>query len=353
MDGGGVSDEGIGSESNGSDSATSNAAAMEMARAIRGGDRRAMAQAITRIESTLDADRLFGQWVLEALVGQGGDAIRVGITGPPGVGKSTFIEALGLHLVEKGKRVAVLAVDPSSPVSGGSILGDKTRMERLSLCPEAFIRPSPSSGSLGGVANRTREVMMLCEAAGYDVVLIETVGIGQSEVAVSSMVDFFLVLLLPAGGDQLQGIKKGVIELADALVVNKADGAMEDTASRTRADYAGAIDLIRASTDGWRTRAMLASSLESKGIEEVWLAILEHHELMRSSGDFEARRKDQSRAWLRKLLEEGIDQTFRRQPGMAEAIAREEEAVAAQKTTPAAAARSLLAAFRKSMGEGG
>jgi LAO/AO transport system kinase len=326
------------------------APAREVARLIRAGDRRAMARAITRIESTLDEDCLKGQAVLEALVADSGDAIRVGITGPPGVGKSTFIEALGLYLVDAGKRVAVLAVDPSSPVSGGSILGDKTRMERLALCPEAFIRPSPSSGTLGGVASRTREVMLLCEAAGYDVVLIETVGIGQSEVAVSSMVDFFLVLLLPAGGDQLQGIKKGVIELADALVVNKADGAMKSVAERTRADYAGALDLIRSNSDTWRTQAMLASSLESKGIEEVWQAILRHDELMRDSGEFEERRKDQSRAWLQKLLEEGIDRVFRRQPGMALAIAREEEAVAAQKTTPAAAARSLLAAFQKALG---
>ena len=347
-----MSDEGIRRGSNELDSAADNPSAMEMARAIRAGDRRAMAQAITRIESTLDSDRQFGQLVLEALVAESGDAIRVGITGPPGVGKSTFIEALGLHLVENGKRVAVLAVDPSSPVSGGSILGDKTRMERLALCPEAFIRPSPSSGSLGGVANRTREVMLLCEAAGYDVVLIETVGIGQSEVAVSSMVDFFLVLLLPAGGDQLQGMKKGVIELADALVVNKADGAMEGTAARTCADYSGALDLIRGSSDGWRTRAMLTSSIEPRGIEEVWQAIVEHHELMHSSGQFEERRKGQSRAWFRKLLEEGIDRTFREQPGMAVALAREEEAVAAQKTTPAAAARTLLAAFKKSRDEG-
>jgi len=351
MDGDGVSDEGIRSESKRGDSDDDDGAAIAMANAIRGGDRRAMAQAITRIESTLEADQRFGQTVLESLVAESGDAIRVGITGPPGVGKSTFIEALGLHLIEKGLRVAVLAVDPSSPVSGGSILGDKTRMEKLSLCPEAFIRPSPSSGSLGGVAGRTREVMMLCEAAGYDVVLIETVGIGQSEVAVASMVDFFLVLLLPAGGDQLQGIKKGVIELADALVVNKADGAMANAAARTCADYAGALDLIRGASEGWRTRSMLTSSLESKGIAEVWQAICEHHELMRSSGDFEERRKDQSRAWLRRLLEEGIERAFRQQPGMAEAIAREEEAVAAQKTTPTAAARTLLAAFRKSIAE--
>ena len=228
--------------------------AEESARAILAGDRRAMARAITRIESTRQADRDLGQAILDVLIPESGNAIRVGVTGPPGVGKSTFIEALGLHLIERGKRVAVLAVDPSSPVTGGSILGDKTRMERLSVRPEAFIRPSPSGGSLGGVAHRTREAMLLCEAAGYDVILIETVGIGQSEVSVASMVDFFLVLLLPSGGDERQGLKKGVVELADALVVNTADGAMAPAAERTRVDYASALDLIHPGSDAWRPR---------------------------------------------------------------------------------------------------
>ncbi len=317
----------------------------QAARAIRGGDRRVMARVITKLESTLDADYVEGQAVLESLIAESGNAIRVGVTGPPGVGKSTFIEALGLHLVEQGKRVAVLAVDPSSPVTGGSILGDKTRMERLAVRPEAFIRPSPSGGSLGGVAHRTREVMLLCEAAGYDIVLIETVGIGQSEVAVASMVDFVLVLLLPAGGDELQGIKKGVVELADALVVNKADGEMVSTADRTRADYASALDLIRALNDEWRPRALVASALETRGIVEAWDAVMEHHELMHRSGHFDERRRGQARAWLWKLVDEGVARAFREGSGMMDAIAREEEAVAAQKTTPAAAARTLLAAF--------
>ncbi len=315
------------------------------ARAIRSGDRRAMARTITRLESTRETDRADAGAVLEALIADSGNAIRVGITGPPGVGKSTFIEALGLHLVDAGKRVAVLAVDPSSPVTGGSILGDKTRMERLSVRPEAFIRPSPSGGSLGGVAHRTREVMLLCEAAGYDVVLIETVGIGQSEVAVASMVDFFLVLLLPSGGDELQGIKKGVVELADALVVNKADGAMLPAAERTRVDYASALDLIRGGSDQWRPRALAASALESRGIEEVWQTIHDHHALMKRSGRFEARRREQAKAWLWKLVDEGVGRAFRERPGMAEAIAREEADVEAQKTTPAAAARALLRRF--------
>lgn len=319
----------------------------DAAEAIRAGDRRAMARAITRLESTRGADREIGQAILETLVAKSGDAIRVGITGPPGVGKSTLIEALGLQLIEAGKRVAVLAVDPSSPVTGGSILGDKTRMQRLAVCPEAFIRPSPSGGSLGGVADRTREVMLLCEAAGYDIVLIETVGIGQSEVAVSSMVDFFLVMLLPAGGDELQGIKKGVVELADALIVNKADGAMQSVAERTRADYGGALALIRSSREEWRPRVMTVSALESRGISEIWKMVVEHHELMQSSGRFESRRRSQACAWLRKLLEEGIDRAFREQPGMQQAIERAEEAVAAQKTTPTAAARRLLEVFRR------
>jgi LAO/AO transport system kinase len=317
----------------------------EVARAIRGGDRRALARAITQIESTRDSDRQRGQSVLEALVADSGNAFRVGITGPPGVGKSTFIEALGLRLIDQGKTVAVLAVDPSSPVTGGSILGDKVRMERLSVRPEAFIRPSPSSGSLGGVARRTREVMLLCEAAGYDVVLIETVGIGQSEVAVAAMVDFFLVLLLPAGGDELQGIKRGVIELADLLVVNKADGSTLEIAERTRQDYAGALNLIRSASEHWQPRALVASALESRGVVEVWEAIEAHRDLIEASGELDRRRREQSRDWMWKLVEEGITRAFREQPGMAEAIAREEESVEALKTTPAAAARTLLDGF--------
>jgi LAO/AO transport system kinase len=324
--------------------------ARDSARAIRAGDRRALARTITRIESTRESDREQGQAVLEALVSKSGQAIRVGITGPPGVGKSTFIEELGLRLVDLGKRVAVLAVDPSSPLTGGSILGDKTRMERLSVRAEAFIRPSPSGGSLGGVAHRTREVMLLCEAAGYDVVLIETVGIGQSEVAVSSMVDFFLVLLLPAGGDELQGIKKGVIELADALVVNKADGVTRDVAARTRVDYASALELLRPGDDGWRPRALVASALEGEGIDEVWATIEEHRKIVEVSGALARRRREQARAWMWKLIEEGVARAFRGLPGMADAISQQEHAVEAQRVTPASAARSLLERFLSSGG---
>ncbi len=318
---------------------------VEAAQAIREGNRRVMARAITQIESTRDVDRERGQAVLEALISESGNAIRVGITGPPGVGKSTFIEALGLYLVDQGKRVAVLAVDPSSPVTGGSILGDKTRMELLMVRPEAFIRPSPSSGSLGGVAHRTREVMLLCEAAGYDVVLIETVGIGQSEVSVASMVDFFLVMLLPAGGDELQGIKKGVVELADALVVNKADGAMAMTAERTRVDYASALELIRGGASGWRPKALSSSAIDSKGVTEVWETVLEHRALMISTGRLTERRREQAQSWMWKLIDDGLTRAFRESPGMPAKIAAQQDAVASQETTPAAAAKKLLEAF--------
>jgi LAO/AO transport system kinase len=313
--------------------------------AIRGGDRRAIARAITLIESTRIDQAELGQAILESLVPETGGAIRVGVTGPPGVGKSTFIEALGLSLVDAGQKVAVLAVDPSSPVTGGSILGDKTRMEKLATRSEAFIRPSPSGGSLGGVAHRTREVMLLCEAAGYDVVLIETVGIGQSEVSVASMVDFFAVLLLPAGGDELQGIKKGVIELADVLVVNKADGATREIAERTRLDYEGALHLIRPGSDAWRPRALCASATDGTGIDAVWDAVLAHREAMTDSGELAKKRQRQARSWMWTLVEEGLQNAFRGDSGVAEELSRLEIEVAEQKTTPAAAARELLARF--------
>jgi len=318
--------------------------------AIRSGDRRAFARAITLIESTRADHSALGQAILESLVPNTGGAIRVGITGPPGVGKSTFIEALGLKLIGQGHRLAVLAVDPSSPVSGGSILGDKTRMEQLAQRPEAFVRPSPSSGSLGGVAHRTREVMLLCEAAGYDVVLIETVGIGQSEVAVASMVDFFAVLILPAGGDELQGIKKGVIELADAVVVNKADGATRPLAERTRLDYDGALHLIRPTSPSWRPRALLASAQTGEGVDALWQAVLEHRRRLEESGELARRRREQALAWMWSLVEEGLRRALRRHPGVAERIPDLEREVQASKTTPAAAARSLLEAFLGSAG---
>ena len=315
--------------------------------AIRKGDRRAIARAITLLESNRPDDAEAGRAVLDELVPYTGSAVRVGITGAPGVGKSTFIEALGLRLVERGKRVAVLAVDPSSPVSGGSILGDKTRMERLAQHPDAFIRPSPSGGSLGGVAHRTREVMMICEAAGFDVVLVETVGIGQSEVAVAAMVDFFLVLLLPGGGDELQGIKKGVIELADALVVNKADGDQQAIAGRTCAEYAGALGLIRSSSPAWSPPALSASALTGEGIDAVWDAVLEHRRKLDASGELQSRRRQQARAWMWTLLDEGLKEVFQTHPRVAAEVSRLEREVESLKVTPLAAAQSLLEIFSK------
>ncbi|MCA9509623.1 MAG: methylmalonyl Co-A mutase-associated GTPase MeaB [Myxococcota bacterium] len=312
---------------------------------VRAGERRALAHVITLLESTRADLSALGQRVLEALVPHTGGAVRLGVTGPPGVGKSTFIEALGLALVEKGHRVAVLAVDPTSPVSGGSILGDKTRMERLALSERAFIRPSPSSGSLGGVAQRTREALLACEAAGYDVVVVETVGIGQSEVAVASMVDFFLVLLLPGGGDELQGIKKGVIELADAVVVNKADGDTAAVAEKTRAEYDGALSLVRSASAAWRPVALSASALEGRGIDAVWSTVLDHRARLSATGELAARRRDQARSWMWSLVEEALRRRFRSDPEVARAIPGLERAVERQETTPAAAARALLAAF--------
>ena len=319
----------------------------EVCEAIRGGDRGALARTITLLESTRTDRSERGQAILEALLPDTEAATRVGITGPPGVGKSTFIEALGLQLIDADHRVAVLAVDPSSPVTGGSILGDKTRMGRLAQRSQAFIRPSPSSGSLGGVAQRTRECMLLCEAAGYDAVIVETVGIGQSEVSVAGMVDFFLVLLQPGAGDDLQGIKKGVLELADGLVVNKADGDNEPLAERSRHEHAQALELLRQSK-GWKPPVLVASALTGAGIGETWQTILDHRDHQEASGERQARRREQARAWMWSLLEEGLGELFRNHPEVARRIPALEREVQAQKATPAAAARALLDAFRSS-----
>jgi LAO/AO transport system kinase len=315
--------------------------------AIGRSDRRALARLITLLESTRADRAALGRRVLEALVAHTGKSVRVGITGPPGVGKSTFIETLGLALLERGHRLAVLAVDPSSPVSGGSILGDKTRMERLAREERAFIRPSPSGGSMGGVAYRTREALLACEAAGHDVVLVETIGIGQSEVAVASMVDFFLVLLQPGAGDELQGIKKGVLELADVLVVNKADGEQAVAAERTRAEYAQALHLLRSPSPSWRPRVIAASARTGAGIDAVWEAICAHREALGASGEREARRRQQARAWMWSLLDEGLRRAFSADPEVAARIPGLERAVEAQAITPDAAARELLELFRK------
>jgi LAO/AO transport system kinase len=317
-----------------------------VAAAIRQGDRRAMATTITLLESRRDDRAARGQAILDALVPHTGGSIRLGITGPPGVGKSTFIERLGVYLLERGHQVAVLAIDPSSPRSGGSILGDKTRMERLSLEEKAYVRPSPSGGSLGGVAARTREAMLVCEAAGYDVVIVETVGIGQSEYAVRSMVDFFLLLVQPGAGDELQGIKKGVLELADCLVVHKADGALAEAARRAAVDHEQALALLRARSSNWSPRVLTVSSLEGTGIDAVWQAILEHTAALDSSGEHHARRREQARDWMWTLVDEELRRAFRTHPSVEAAIAGLERQVQDLETTPAAAARALLEAFR-------
>lgn len=323
---------------------------LALARAVRDGDRRSLARAITLLESTRDDHRAAARELLEAIVPDSGGAVRVGITGAPGVGKSTFIEAFGLALLDAGKRVAVLAVDPSSPVTGGSILGDKTRMERLAQEPRAFIRPSPSGGSLGGVAHRTREALLVCEAAGHDVVLVETVGVGQSEVAVASMVDTFVVLLQPGAGDELQGVKKGVIELADLIVVNKADGDGVLAADRTRQQFQNALDLLRGQASKWRPRVLCASGLNGTGIAETWEAICAHREALGTSGQLILRRRAQARAWMWTLIEEGLTRLFRATPAVAAEVSGLEREVEEQRTTPAAAARRLLEAFRPAGG---
>jgi LAO/AO transport system kinase len=313
---------------------------------VHAGDRRLLAKTITLLESRRAEYAALGQAVLEELTPRTGGAVRLGITGTPGVGKSTFIEALGMRLIERGQRIAVLAVDPSSPRSGGSILGDKTRMERLAREPNAFIRPSPSGGSLGGVAYRTRETLLLCEAAGFDVVLVETVGVGQSEVAVASMVDCFAVLLQPGAGDELQGMKKGVLELADALVVNKADGEQREAARRAQTAHRHALALLRPSTPGWTPPVLLASAATGEGVAEFWAEVLRHRATLEQGGALAARRSEQARAWLWSLVEEALGASFRAHPGVAHVLPATEAEVAAGKTTPGAAARRLLEIFR-------
>jgi len=311
---------------------------------VRGGDRRALARALTLVESTRPDHRARADALLRLLLPATGRAIRVGISGAPGVGKSSFIEALGLHLAEAGKRVAVLAVDPSSEVSGGSILGDKTRMDRLSVHANAFIRPSPARGALGGVARRSRESLLVMEAAGYDVALVETVGVGQSETAVAEMTDSFLVLLAPAGGDDLQGIKKGIIELADLLVVTKADGDLVPIAERARADYASALGLL-ATGSGWQPRALSCSSATGEGIAQVWDAVQAHRAALGEAG-LAAKRAAQARRWMWREVEDGLIDALKADPEVAARLGPLERAVAAGRATPGEAAAILLRAFR-------
>ncbi len=313
---------------------------------VRAGDRRQVAKTITLLESRRPDHARLAREVLEKLAPDSGRAVRVGITGPPGVGKSTLIEALGLELIANSHKVAVLAVDPSSPVSGGSILGDKTRMERLSHAEQAYIRPSPSGGTLGGVAHRTREAMLVCEAAGFDVVIVETVGVGQSEAEVASMVDFFLVMLQPGAGDELQGIKKGVLELADALVVNKADGETRQAALRTQGEYAQALRLLRPRSESWTTPVLAVSALEGEGLSELWAGVLKHRHQTTQSGELQERRRGQARAWLQRLLREGLEAEFRASPRVAQLLPELEAQVEERRATAPEAARRLLDAWK-------
>ena len=311
------------------------------AESILSGNRRALAKAITLIESSRPEDREAAQVLLNQLLPQTGNSLRVGITGVPGVGKSTFIEAFGQHLISQGHKVAVLAVDPSSPMAGGSILGDKTRMERLSREADAFIRPSPAGRALGGVALKTRESMLLCEAAGFDVVLVETVGVGQSEHQVGSMVDFFLMLLLPGGGDELQGIKKGILELADAIMINKADGESSSLARKTKLHYQSAMSLL-ASSDFWKPEVHTCSALEKDGIAECWAMMTRYREQGSQRGALERRRAEQNLQWMSQLTDEMLRQQLSDNAEIQEALPMIKEKVSAGVLTPVSAAIDII-----------
>ncbi len=313
---------------------------------VLSGDRTILARAITLIESHLPADGALSSQLLDALLPHTGNSRRIGITGVPGVGKSTFIEALGIYLVrECAESVAVLSVDPSSPVSRGSILGDKTRMEHLAVEERAFIRPSPSRGQLGGVAPRTRETILLCEAAGYRDVLVETVGVGQSETAVRSMTDFFLLLILPGAGDELQGMKRGIVEMIDGIAVNKADGDNRRKADRARIECSAALHLFPAPADGWIPRAVTCSALTGEGIREIWQMVLQHQEQLSGSGHIAARRSQQHLEWMHELVALGLDELLRGDTAVERRLPGLTEAVRQGLVTPFAASRELLSLF--------
>ena len=318
----------------------------QLADGVRVGKRALMGRAITLVESTRPADRDEANALLELLAPHAGQAMRVGITGSPGVGKSTLIETFGRQLTAAGHRVAVLAVDPSSGRSGGSILGDKTRMTELARDPRAFIRPSPSGGTLGGVARRTRETMTVCEAAGYDVVLVETVGVGQSEVMVAGMVDMFVVLVMPGSGDELQGIKRGILELADLLVVTKADGDALPAAKRTCQQHASALRLIPPKMPVWTPEAMTCSAVTGEGVERIWLRAEAFRGALTTAGLWEARRKEQRVRWMWRALEDGLREAVHRDPVVRATLQALEPEVRAGQRTPDDAAAALLAAFR-------
>ena len=313
----------------------------DLAAGIRGGDRATLARAITLIESKRADHRKTAHRLVQELLPATGKAVRLGITGAPGAGKSTTIDALGTYLTGKGHKVAVLAVDPSSTRTGGSILGDKTRMARLAIDADAFVRPSPSSGTLGGVAAKTRETMLVCEAAGYDVVLVETVGIGQSETAVADMTDFFLVLMLPGAGDELQGLKKGIVELADMIAVNKADGDNIERARLAAADYRAALNILTPQSVNWSPPVITYSALTGKGIDELWAKVLEHKQTMTASGELAGRRREQQVKWMWTMLEERLTARLRSDPAVRAKVKTAEAQVAAGKLAPTLAVEEI------------
>jgi LAO/AO transport system kinase len=318
-----------------------------LAEGVIAGNRRVLAQAITLIESKRSDHRAAAADLLERLMPFAGNSIRLGISGVPGVGKSTFIEALGNHVIDAGHRVAVLTVDPSSAISGGSILGDKTRMEQLSRRDEAYIRPSPAGTTLGGVTRRSREAMILCEAAGFDVIIVETVGVGQSETRVADMTDMFVLMLLPGAGDELQGIKRGILELADMIAVNKADGDNLDRATRAASDYANAMHLITPVGATWVPPVVTCSALKKTGLDTLWAAIAEHRDRLAASGELSAKRKGQMLRWMWTLVEDRLISALRADASLAPIIASLEAEILEGSLTPSIAADRVLAAFER------
>jgi LAO/AO transport system kinase len=319
----------------------------QLARQVRNGDRRALARAITLVESSRAADREPANELLTLLSPHAGKSIRIGISGVPGVGKSTFIESLGNHIIDKGHRVAVLAVDPSSAISGGSILGDKTRMEILSRRPEAYIRPSPAGTMLGGVTRHTRETMRIAEAAGFDVILIETVGVGQSETDVAQMTDIFLLMLLPGGGDELQGIKRGIVELADLIVVNKADGDLESIAGQSAADYRGALGFLHPRRPDWKVPVETCSALNDTGIDTIWKLLIEFQTRMTNNGVIKASRAQQAKAWLWSEISATLLESLHHNDAIRSRLTELEQQVANGTISPWVAAQEIISTFQQ------
>lgn len=320
--------------------------AQEYTKGILAADRLVLSRAITVIESNLPSDVQLASEVLESILPHSGKSKRIGITGVPGVGKSTFIEAFGDYVTSQGSKLAVLTIDPSSQLSKGSILGDKTRMEQLARNRNAFIRPSASGSALGGVSNKTREVMLLCEAAGFDVIFIETVGVGQSETLVHGMVDFFLLLMLAGAGDELQGIKKGIMEMADAVVINKADGENIKAAKRARMEYQNALHLFPAANSGWVPQVKTCSAIQKEGLEDIWEMVLKHHSKLKANGVFEENRKVQNVSWMKENISSLLEQEFYANPTVKESLAQITEAVKNGETPALNAARKLVDKFR-------